>query len=182
MIRLMQVGGSHPAMMSWGVVLGVIVSKVGGTRFPVDMVLALLDSVLEPVESHVNGFGATLLDCVVEDAVGTGIVNLERGGWLGMSKLEEGLPDGNSVLGIDEGCPSFSFSGRGHNIGHSLGNNVDGSIVGWIRGVVTEEVIARGSATGFGCTKIGAVRVNSIDHITGNKSDYSIRIGCGIVE
>lgn len=111
MIRFMQVGGSHSAMVGRGVVLGVVVSKVCGSRFPLDMILALLDSVLEPVEPHVNSFGAMLFDCVVEDAIGTGIVNLERGGWLGMTELEEGLPDRHSVLGIDECCSSFSFCG-----------------------------------------------------------------------
>lgn len=59
---------------------------------------------------------------------------------------------------------------------------MDGSIVRLVRGVVTEEVVARGSAASFWGTEVGAFRMDAIDHITGNIVDQCIRVGCSIVE
>ena len=41
--------------MSRGVVLGVIVAEVLAARSPVDVKLSLFGSVLDPIESHVDG-------------------------------------------------------------------------------------------------------------------------------
>ena len=67
------------------VVLGEIVTKVSTAWGPIEVVLALFDSILKPVESHVNGFGAALLDSVSENAMGNRVVSLEGCGWLGMA-------------------------------------------------------------------------------------------------
>ena len=60
----MEVCGAHIDVMGWGVVLHVTVSQIGCPWVPVDVEVSLLDSVFEPVESHVNGFGAFLFDGV----------------------------------------------------------------------------------------------------------------------
>ena len=81
----MKVQVSYLSVMGWRVVLGEVISKVGAARSPVEVVLILFYPVLEPVEAHVNGFGAALFDRVSEDAVGYLIVSFEGCGWLWMA-------------------------------------------------------------------------------------------------
>ena len=119
--------------------LGEVVSQVGAARCPEEVVLALFDSVLEPVEAHVDSFGAALFDSVREDAVGDGIVGFEGSWWLGMAKLNEGLSDGTAILGSHEGGAGLCFGGRGDNRSNLAAEDVDGSIVSWsvVRWVLT---------------------------------------------
>ena len=51
--------------------LGKIIGEVIGAFFPVNSELILADAIADPIESHVDGFGAALLDGVVNDAFGT---------------------------------------------------------------------------------------------------------------
>ena len=44
------------------VVLAGIIGTVILTWFPIDVKLALFDTVLDPIEMHVHGFGVALLD------------------------------------------------------------------------------------------------------------------------
>ena len=69
MIRL-QVDRPHGLMMGGGMVLGGIVSVVHGPRFPVHPELSLPDSVPDPIEAHVHGFGSALFDSVIGNAIG----------------------------------------------------------------------------------------------------------------
>jgi hypothetical protein len=46
-------------------VLGEVVAMVGTSWFLVDSELSIFDSVFDPVEAHVHGFGLFGLDCVV---------------------------------------------------------------------------------------------------------------------
>ena len=66
--------------------LGEVVSQIVLTFFPKYFKLVLANMVSYPVETHVNGFGALLFDCVVYNAVGCSIVCLDRGGWLGVTE------------------------------------------------------------------------------------------------
>ena len=70
---------SYLLVMLSRVVLGEVVTKVSAAGSPVEVELALFDSILEPVEPHVYGFGASLLDCVRENAMGYTVVSLEWG-------------------------------------------------------------------------------------------------------
>ena len=54
-----------------------IIRKIVGTAAPVDKELAFMDSVFDPIEAHVIGLGATLLDVVDGYACGAGIVSLK---------------------------------------------------------------------------------------------------------
>jgi len=47
--------------------LGEVVGKVVAAFAPMDDVLVLGDAVLDPIKTHVHGFGAALLDCVIDD-------------------------------------------------------------------------------------------------------------------
>ncbi len=51
-------------VMLGGMMFGGVISKIGLARFPVDMKLLLANAILDPVESHVHGFGPALDDCV----------------------------------------------------------------------------------------------------------------------
>ncbi len=42
------------------------------------MILSLVDTVTNPVESHIHGLGPFLLDSVIGDAVGCSVVSLDR--------------------------------------------------------------------------------------------------------
>ncbi len=57
-------------MMAWRMVFGMVVSKVFRTGSPVDDELFLSDAILDPIKTHVHGFGAFLFDRVVGEAGG----------------------------------------------------------------------------------------------------------------
>lgn len=83
-------------------VLGEIVGIVVDAPPPEDNELVLADSVFEPVEPHVHGFGAALADRVVDDAGGASVVGLYGGGRLRVAKVVEGGAKIGAVLGIIE--------------------------------------------------------------------------------
>ena len=66
-------------MGGW-VVLRVVVRVVSLTWFPVDSELTLLDTVLDPEESHIHCFGTLGLDSLVRDSFSSGVVGL-HGSW-----------------------------------------------------------------------------------------------------
>ena len=84
MFWFVEVQWAHSLVVGWSMMLGEVVSIVVGARLPVDVVLALLDSVSKPVIAHVKSFGASLFDCASEDALGTGIVSLKGGASFGL--------------------------------------------------------------------------------------------------
>ena len=63
-------------MMAGRMMFGEIISKVDGTFAPVNEKLTLTDTIANPVESHVDCFGATLFDSIVGDAACGAIVGL----------------------------------------------------------------------------------------------------------
>ena len=63
--------GAGEGMTRGRKMLGEVVSAVGGTRLPINMKMALFDSVLDPIKTHVHGFGFYLLARLV----GNGISN-----------------------------------------------------------------------------------------------------------
>ena len=68
-------------------VFGKIVGQVSRPGSPIHVELFLIDPVLDPVEAHVHGLGALLLQLSVGKASGGGVINLYWGGWLGMAHL-----------------------------------------------------------------------------------------------
>jgi hypothetical protein len=111
------------------VVFCEVTSKVFVAWAPVYAKLILLDLIVDPVEAHVDGFRATLLNCVVDDSSSAGIVNLDGGWWLWPTKkFFESSLDGRGVLGIVEACSNVSLSGRGHNVAQDAADNVDWTV------------------------------------------------------
>ena len=70
-------------------VLGVIFSKVTDSELPVDVELALYCAVAYPIKAHVDRFLSFLLDGVVGEAVGSGVVDLDWRGRLWVPQLAE---------------------------------------------------------------------------------------------
>ena len=103
----MQVLGAHEAMMVMGMMFREIIRKVVSALAPVDDELALADAVLDPVEFHIDAFGAALLDGVVGDAGGDGIVGLDRGGGLGMAHFFEAGAEGTGLSTVVEEATQF---------------------------------------------------------------------------
>jgi len=81
-----------------------VVRKIANARLPLDDELAVFDVILDPTETHVNGFGLFLFNSSIEDAVGGTVVSCDDSGRLGPSHFMESLPEWDSGLSIDECC------------------------------------------------------------------------------
>ena len=126
-----------------------------------------MDTVSEPVEAHVNGLGAFLLDCVSEDTLGSCIVSLDGCGRLRVAEFFKGLAKGAGILGIDEGCPNFGFCSRGKDVAHDLDKDVDGGIdEHGVSVCIAKEMIASSSGSCHRGREIGGISVCAEDHGT----------------
>ena len=63
-----------------GMVVGQVISMVGGSWCPEDAKLLLFDAISKPIKVHVNGLGMTLSDGVIADSFGGFVVGLD---WCG---------------------------------------------------------------------------------------------------
>ena len=70
----MEITVPHLLVVPWWMMLGEVVGHIDGSLSPDELKLALLDSVLNPIESHIEGFGEFLTHGRVEDAGGGRIV------------------------------------------------------------------------------------------------------------
>ena len=64
-----------------------VVTKVNGTGSPVDVELALVNAVEEPIEPHVDGFGTVLFYSRVHDSVCSTVVCIEGCGRLWVAEF-----------------------------------------------------------------------------------------------
>jgi hypothetical protein len=87
---LVKICGAYVLVVGHGMVLGEIVGKIAAPAAPVHDELAFFDAIFYPVKTHVDGFGATLLDSVVNDADGRAVVSDNRRGRLWMAHFIEG--------------------------------------------------------------------------------------------
>jgi hypothetical protein len=95
-----------------------------------DRVLALGDTVFDPVKPHVHGFGPALFYCVIDNAQGTGVVGLQWGGVLWMANFGECNLKGGGNFGVIKQCAGFSLCCRGKDWFHDGAVDVDCSIHG----------------------------------------------------
>lgn len=130
----MQVSGAHGLVVFGREVFGVVVGQIFDAGFPVDTKLTLADTISHPVKTHVDGFGAALFDCVVDDTGGAGVVNLDGRGRLRPTEINESGANGHSVLGIVEAGANLRFGGRCHDVAQDVADNVDRSIERWVWG------------------------------------------------
>ncbi len=69
-------------MMRRRMMFSEIIGFVELTFLPNDMKLVLANTVMGPIESHIDCFGSFLLDCIVGDTGGGTIVADEYSRWL----------------------------------------------------------------------------------------------------
>jgi len=165
--------------------LGVVVSTVSSTRLPVDTKLALADTIADPVEAHVNGFGSTLFDGVVDDAFGGGVVGHDGCGRLWPAHFLQSGSEHAAILGIVEQGTDFGFCGRGEDITHEIANNVKSTIERCLFArfwLIAEIVIAAGSGASFWLGKVGGIALDVQDHVAGMVTEDSIGVSGSIVE
>ena len=101
---------------------GMVITNVGNEKF------SLAGTISDPVEMHIDCFGPFLLDCVVRKSIGSGIVYLNRHGWLWMADFKEKGADGHGLLAIDVGGSNFGLGRQTHDIGYDAGDGVNGAI------------------------------------------------------
>jgi len=168
-------------------VLRVVVGKIANAGLPLDDELAVLDAILEPIETHVNCFGAFLLHSSIEDATGDTVVSCDESGRLGPSHFMESLPEGDSGLGIDECRAGLGFGGGRDDIAHDASEDMEGSIERCgeameFVGMGAEPKETSGSGASIGLREVGGIGVIVEDHVAGNEFDDAIGMGGCIVE
>ena len=123
-----QINWPYLGMMGGWVVFRKIISPVFISWLPENFELALLHSILKPIESHINSFCTFLFDGFVEETVGCAVVGLDRGRGLFMTHFEKCISDGFRILAVDEDGANFRFCSGGHYISHNGGNGVYRSV------------------------------------------------------
>ena len=84
--------------MSRRVMFCVIVGQIGYSGLPVDEELAAAGAVADPVEAHVDGFGALLFDGVICKSNTGWVFYLHGCGQLGLAEFVEQCADGDGFL------------------------------------------------------------------------------------
>ena len=100
----MQICRAHATVVRWGVMLCKIVREIFSSFSPVNVELSLAFTILQPIETHVDGFGTSLFHSVVGNAGGTIVVDLDWCGGLGMSHFDENNADHDAFFGVEETC------------------------------------------------------------------------------
>ena len=85
-------------------VLSKVICQVFLSTVPADIELSLLDSVYEPVESHINCLASILFEDAIDDAIGSVVVCAWWGWWLWVSHFCQDVSYVYSFSGIDEEC------------------------------------------------------------------------------
>ena len=80
-------------MMGRWVMFGRIVGQVAVPWFPIYNELVLGDTIFQPIESHIDGFGSFLFYRAGEDTSGGDVIGCEWCWWLRMAHFYKGLSD-----------------------------------------------------------------------------------------
>ena len=105
-----------------------VVTHISGARGPIYEEHILVDSVTDPVKTHVDGFGGFLFESRVGKADGRRVVDLDRGGWLGMSHFLEANAEWDGIFSGEEGGANFRLCSGAHDIFHDFGENMNDSV------------------------------------------------------
>ena len=84
--------------------------------------MALADTVLNLIKTHVNSFGSILFDGPVGETLSGGIVNLHWGRWLRVTHLGESGANGHKLLSVEISGSDFGFGHTAHHIAHDFGH------------------------------------------------------------
>ena len=124
----MNVVWPYEYVMTGLVMFGVVVGEVAFAGGPVDKELALGNPIVDPVELHVHGLGPALFAGVIGNGVGRGVVSCSGGRRLWVAHAVEDLPDGDTLLEIEEERREFCLGCRGENVLGDGGDVQDGTI------------------------------------------------------
>ena len=134
----------------WRMVFIVLIPEILVARLPVDDELDLFCSVLYPIKSHINCFGAFLFDCAIGKTYCSGVVNLHWGGWLEMSHFLQGCVNWDCFLPVGVRGTYFCFCSLAHHVAEYFCDYMGGTIecaFGGIRGMQGQENISAGATS-----------------------------------
>ena len=114
-IKVIENEGPHKFVMLRRMVFGVVVGDVGFAGSPEDAELFLINSIADPVESHVYCLRSLLFDCAIHDAGCGRVVSGNGGRWLWVAHFGQCGAEDSAILGVMEKGSNFSFSGGGHD-------------------------------------------------------------------
>ena len=182
----MEVCASHDDVVARWVVLGEIVGQIEFSLLPVDSKLALLDLVLDPIESYVHGLGPLNFGTAIGKPIGGGVVvgNACECG-LFPSQFEEDLSDVHRLLAIVEQGSNFGFGCCHHDVPHhdaafDMHWAIRCGVVARLIGVAKIEVAAHlGSSLWF--TEVQGIAVGIEDHVTLVEPYCGIWVGCCVI-
>ena len=97
-------------------VLGVIVAQVSDARLPEDEELNLDCAVAYQIKAHVDRFRSFLLDGIVGEAVGGGVVYLDFRGRLWVPQFAKYGAYWDGFFAVDVGGANLGFGGRTHHV------------------------------------------------------------------
>ena len=87
-----------------------VISFVGAAGLPINFELFLCDAVLDPIKSHVHGFGSFLLQFHVGEADSSCVIDFNRRGRLWMAHFFKGVAKGDGGFGVVKEGTAFCFS------------------------------------------------------------------------
>ncbi len=86
------------------VVFRCIVAQVFLTGLIIKFEVCLCFAIQQPEVLHLNCTGTLAFDCVIDNAIINGVVNVNGCWWLWMVKFKEGKPQDLGFLSIEEKC------------------------------------------------------------------------------
>ena len=108
----MDTQGANKLVMLSKIVLGKTITTIGFPRGPTHIKLFLVHLVADPTAAHVDGLGAGLFAGLVDNGIGCGIVHLDGGGWLWVTKFIKGDAERAGFFRIVEQGSDFCFCCR----------------------------------------------------------------------
>ncbi len=86
------------------VVFGWIVAQVFLTGLIIKFEVFLCCAIQQPEVSHLHCIGTFTFDCVIDNASGSGVVDVNGCRWLWMAEFKEGESQDLGFLSIEEEC------------------------------------------------------------------------------
>ena len=177
----------HEEMMCRRMMFVKIISIVILPFVPVDSEFVVCAFIAQPVPSHVPCFGPALLDVSMNKAVGGGIISLDWGGLLWMTKSTEGNLANNGFLGIAVDAAGLCFGSRAHDSLYCFADGQNRTVgrrsrFGWEWGWMgTKEIMASIPATSVGEYQVCGIGINVESHVAGMVPDDGRWVGGGVI-
>jgi hypothetical protein len=168
-----------------GMLFRVGVTAVGGPAAPEHVELALTHAVMDKIVPHVHGFGPALLNAIVSNAAGGGIVRDHWGGWLGMPELIPSDAFRHGLFAIVEEARQFSFGGTTNNLAKGFGRDVDKAVELGLRFIRTRGLSRftwLGAQVVVPCVAGMSFALDIEDHVALGETDNGVGVRSTVVE